>query len=49
LCVQYKKENIPSVQVKKKPCVGVLEHVFILGSMDSTVANRYSTLKEKKE
>jgi hypothetical protein len=41
MCVQYKKRNIPSVQVKNKPHVRGLEHVFILRSMVSMVANRY--------
>jgi hypothetical protein len=36
-----KNENIPSVQVKNKPRVRGSEHVFILGSMGSTVAKTY--------
>ncbi len=39
VCVQYKKKNIPSLQVKNKPCVGELEHVFILGSIINMVVN----------
>ncbi len=36
------KRNIPSVQVKNKPCVGGTKHAFILDSMDSMVANKKS-------
>ncbi len=36
-----RKEIIYSVQVKNKTCDGGTEHVFILGSIDCTVANNW--------
>ncbi len=37
--VSDKKKNIPSVQVKNKPCARELKHEFILGSTVCMVTN----------
>ncbi len=39
MCLVQKVNIFSHMQVKNKPCDREMEHAFILGSMDSTVAN----------
>jgi hypothetical protein len=48
MCVCVRKKNIPSVQVKNKPCVGESKNAIILGSMVYMVANNFRTIYDGK-